>query len=152
MARMNASQGDSGGFSADERAAMKQRAAELRAEAAGGKGVAKKQREAQACADTIAALEGTDREIAQRLDDIVTAVAPQLDPKTWYGFPAYARDDKVVVFYQPATKFNTRYGTVGFSEDARLDDGVFWPTSFAVLGITDDVDAHLRDLVLRAAG
>ena len=82
----------------------------------------------------------------------MTDEAPQLDPKTWYGFPSYARDGKVVVFYQPASKFGTRYGTVGFSEDAALDDGVLWPTSFAVLAVDDEVDRRLRELVRRAAG
>lgn len=140
------------GFTADERDAMKQRAAELKAEKVGGKGSAKKEREAKACVDAIAGLPSSDRSIAEGLHTIVSEEAPQLDPKTWYGFPSYARDGKVVVFYQPASKFGTRYGNVGFSEDALLDDGVFWPTSFAVLEVTDEVDSRLRDLVRRAAG
>lgn len=140
---------DDTGFSDAERAAMKQRAAELRAQ--GGKGAAKKEREAQACLDAIEALTGSDQAIARRLHVIVTEEAPQLDHKTWYGFPSYARDGRVVVFYQPASKFETRYGTVGFQEDARLDDGAMWPTSFAVLEVTDDVERQLRDLVRRAA-
>ena len=78
--------------------------------------------------------------------------APHLDPKTWYGFPSYARDGKVVVFYQPASKFDTRYGSVGFNEDALLDDGAMWATAFAVVEVTDEVEATLRDLVHRAAG
>lgn len=143
---------ESSGFTAAERAAMKGRAAELREQGKSGKGSAKKQREAQACVDAIASLEGTDRQIADRLHAIVTEVAPELDPKTWYGFPSYARDGKVVVFYQPASKFDTRYGSIGFSEDAHLDDGVFWPAAFAVLEITDAVDKQLRQLVNRAAG
>lgn len=142
---------DQGTFSDAERAAMKQRAAELRAQA-GGTGSAKKQREAQACVDAIAALTGSDRRIAERLHAVVTEEAPHLDPKTWYGFPSYARDGKVVVFYQPSAKFGTRYGTVGFNEDALLDDGVFWPTAFAVLDVTDEVEARLRELVRTAAG
>jgi uncharacterized protein YdhG (YjbR/CyaY superfamily) len=144
--------GSDTGFSAAERDAMKQRKAELRAQAKAGKGAAKKEREAQACLDAIAALVGTDRTVAERLHAVVTDEAPQLDPKTWYGFPSYARDGKVVVFYQPASKFGTRYGTVGFSEDAALDDGVLWPTSFAVLEVDDEVDRRLRELVRRAAG
>lgn len=140
------------GFSDAERAAMQQRKAELREQAKGGKGAAKKEREAQACLDAIDALAGTDRTIAERLHAIVTEEAPGLDPKTWYGFPSYARDGKVVVFYQPASKFSTRYGTVGFSEDAHLDDGVFWPAAFAVLDVDDEVERQLRDLVRRAAG
>lgn len=142
---------DEGTFSDAERAAMKQRAAELRAQA-GGTGSAKKQREAQACLDAIAALTDSDRRIAELLHAVVTQEAPHLDPKTWYGFPSYARDGKVVLFYQPRAKFGTRYGTVGFNEDALLDDGVFWPTAFAVLDVTDDVEARLRELVRTAAG
>ncbi len=144
--------GGGDGFTAAERTAMKQRAAELREQGKGGKGAAKKEREAQACLDAIAALDGADKQVAQRLHAIVTEVAPQLDPKTWYGFPSYARDGKVVVFYQPAAKFGTRYGSIGFNEDARLDDGEFWPTAFAVLEVTGAVEKKLRSLVKRAAG
>jgi len=144
--------GSEEGFSDAERAAMKQRAGELREQAKAPKGAAKKEREAQACTDAIAALSGTDQAVAQRLHMIVSEEAPQLDPKTWYGFPSYARDGKVVVFYQPGSKFGTRYGTVGFSEDARLDDGPAWPTAYAVIEVTDEVDKQLRDLVKRAAG
>ncbi|NYD67778.1 iron chaperone [Agromyces atrinae] len=140
------------GFTDAERAAMKQRAAELRAQGKGGTGSAKKKREAEACVEAIAALEGADRQIAERLHAIVTEEAPHLDPKTWYGFPSYARDGKVVVFYQPASKFDTRYGSIGFNEDALLDDGVFWPTSFAVLEIDEAVEKKLRALVTTAAG
>lgn len=149
-----ADQRDTGeqGFSAAERAAMKQRAAELREQSKFAKGEAKREQEAQACADAIAALSGMDRKVAARLHAIVSEEAPQLEPKTWYGFPSYARDGKVVVFYQPASKFKTRYGTVGFSEDARLDDGDAWPTSYAVLDVSDAVDTRLRELVRRAAG
>jgi len=145
-------QTDSSGFSDAERAAMKERAAELRAESRAGKGSAKKAREAEACAAAIAALSGDDRKIAERLHAIVAEEAPHLDPKTWYGFPSYARDGKIVVFYQPASKFDTRYGAIGFEEAALLDDGVFWPTSFAVLDVTDAVEKKLRALVRKAAG
>ena len=138
------------GFSAAERAAMKQRAQELRAQK-GVKGGAKREREAQACLEAIAALEGTDRAIAERLHVIVSQEAPHLDSKTWYGFPSYARDGKVIVFFQPASKFGVRYGNVGFSEDAQLDDGVMWPTAYAILEVTDAVEAQLRQLVRRAA-
>lgn len=140
------------GFSEAERAAMKQRAAELREQGRGGKGAAKKEKEAQACLDAIAALEGTDKKVAESLHAIVSDEAPQLDPKTWYGFPSYARDGKVVVFYQPASKFDTRYGTVSFSEDAQLDDGVIWPVSYAVIEVTKAVEKQLRALVKKAAG
>ena len=127
------------------------RAAELRA-SKGLKGSAKRAREAQACADAITALEGTDRQVAQLLDDLVTELAPDLDPKTMYGFPAYARDGKAVVFYQPASRWDARYGTVAFDESAKLDDGPFWPTSFAVLEVTDEVRQRLRELVAKAVG
>ena len=143
--------GSDEGFSDAERAAMQQRKAELREQAKGDKGAAKKEREAQACLDAVDALVGTDRTVAERLHTIVTEEAPHLDPKTWYGFPSYARDGKVVVFYQPASKFGTRYGTIGFSADAHLDDGVLWPTSFAVLDVDDEGDRRLRELVRRAA-
>ncbi|MFD1720702.1 hypothetical protein [Amnibacterium endophyticum] len=140
-----------GGFSEQERAAMRQRAEELRS-ATGVKGAAKRAREYDACLAAIDALGGADRAVAERLHVIVSEEAPQLAPKTWYGFPSYAREDKVVVFFQPASKFGTRYGTVGFSEDAALDDGEMWPTSFAVLEVTAAADQRLRDLVRRAAG
>lgn len=138
------------GFSEAERAAMRQRAEELRAQK-GVKGSAKREREYQACLDAIAELAGDDRRIAERFHVIVTEEAPHLDPKTWYGFPSYAADGKVVTFLQPASKFDTRYATIGFSEDAALDDGELWPTSFAVLEITDEVEQRLRELVRRAA-
>lgn len=139
------------GFSDDERAAMQQRAAELK-ETKGVKGAAKRAKEYEACLAAIDALEGADRQVAERLHVIVSEVAPDLNPKTWYGFPTYARDDKVVVFYQPGSKFDTRYGTVGFQQDAALDDGPMWATSFAVLEVTDAVEAELRRLVKKAAG
>lgn len=145
-------QDQAGQFTEQERAAMKQRAAELRAEAKAGKGSAKKAKEATACLEAIAALSGTDKEIAEQLHAIVTQEAPQLDPKTWYGFPSYARDGKVVVFYQPAPKFDTRYGTIGFEQAAQLDDGSWWPTAYAVLAIDDEVEQALRALVRKAAG
>lgn len=141
-----------GGLSDVERAAVKQRAAELRAEAKGGKGSAKREREAQACVEAIAALTDPDRTIAERLHRIVADEAPDLDAKTWFGFPSYARDGKVLVFYQPREKFDTRYGTVGFQDVAALDDGAIWATSFAVTEMTDEVEARLRETVRRAAG
>ncbi len=140
------------GLSDVERAAVKQRAAELRAEAKGGKGSAKREREAQACIEAIAALTDPDRTIAERLHRIVADEAPELDAKTWYGFPSYARDGKVLVFFQPREKFDTRYGTVGFQDVAALDDGAIWATSFAVTEMTDEVEARLRETVRRAAG
>ncbi|GGA62318.1 hypothetical protein GCM10011490_10930 [Pseudoclavibacter endophyticus] len=138
------------GFTDEERAAMAQRAAELRA-MKGVKGAAKRAKEYEACLAAIDELEGIDREIAERLHVVVSEVAPDLNAKTWYGFPSYARDDKVVVFYQPASKFSTRYGTIGFDEAATLDDGDMWATSFAVIRMTEQVESRLRELVHRAA-
>lgn len=152
QAEQDVSESKAGRFSAAERAAMKQRAAELRAEGKAGKGAAKREREAQACLDAIAELEGTDKAVALLLHDLVTEEAPHLFSKTWYGFPSYAREGKVVVFYQPASKFDVRYGVVGFSEDAFLDDGVMWPTSYAVTEVNAQVEERLRELVIRAAG
>ena len=139
------------GFSAAERAAMAQRADELRA-AKGLKGAAKLAKELEACIAAIDALEGTDKAVATALHRIVGEVAPHLEPKTWYGFPSYAREGKLIVFYQPASKFDTRYGTVGFQEGARLDDGEMWATSFAVIEVTDAVEQRLRAHVAQAAG
>ena len=133
-----------------EREAVKQRAAELKKQA-GRKGGAKKERDRQDVLDTIEGLEGSDKEIAQMLHEVVSEIAPDLDPKTFYGFPAYAKDGKVVVFWQPASKFNTRYGTVSFDEPAQLDDGPMWPVSFAVIEMTDAVEQRIREQVRRAA-
>lgn len=138
------------GFSDAEREAMKQRAAELKAQR-GVKGAAKTAKEFQACLDAIDGLDGLDRTIAERFHVVVTEEAPQLAAKTWYGFPSYARDGKVVAFVQPASKFGSRYATVGFNEDANLDDGAMWATSFAVVAWTDEVESSLRDLVRRSA-
>ncbi|MFF2369748.1 hypothetical protein [Agromyces sp. NPDC058110] len=137
------------GFSDEERAAMQQRAEEIR-QTKGLKGAAKLAKELEACVAAIDGLDGIDKEVAVLLNRVVTEVAPQLAPKTFYGFPAYAADGKVVVFYQPASRFDTRYGTVTFDETARLDDGDFWPTSFAVLAAGPEIEARLRELVARA--
>lgn len=137
------------GFSAEERAAMKQRADELRS-TKGLKGAAKLARELEACVAAIDGLTGTDKQIAVKLHAIVSELAPDLNPKTMYGFPSYARDGKVVVFYQPASKFKTRYGTINFDEAANLDDGEMWATSFAVLEMTDAVEKKVRELVEKA--
>lgn len=138
-----------GGFSDAERAAMQQRAAELRS-TKGLKGAAKMARELEACVAVIDGLEGVDKQIAVRLHAIVAEEAPDLNPKTMYGFPAYARDGKVVVFFQQASKFDTRYGTVSFDEAANLDDGPMWATSFAVVEMNDDVAHRIRALVKQA--
>ena len=138
------------GFSDAEREAMKQRAAELK-EMKGVKGSAKKAKEFEACLAEIEKLTGTDRIIAERLHLIVSEEAPHLDPKTWYGFPTYAKDGKNIVFYQPASKFNTRYGSIGFDENAALDDGPMWPAAYAIVEMTDAVEKTLRALVKKAA-
>lgn len=118
----------------------------------GVKGAAKKAKEYEACIEAIDALTGLDRTIAERFHVVVSEEAPHLDPKTWYGFPSYARDGKVVTFVQPASKFDSRYASVGFNEDASLDDGDMWATTFAVVEWTDDVESRLRALVRKAAG
>ena len=133
------------GFTAEERAAMKERAAELRAE--GRKG-AKKADGLQAVLDRIAAMPPEDRALAERVHLTVTAAAPDLSPKTWYGMPAYANDaGKVVVYFQDAGKFKSRYSTLGFNDDAALDDGDMWPTSFAITGWSPEVEERLTRLV-----
>ncbi len=137
------------GFSAEERAAMQQRADELRS-TKGLKGAAKLAKELEACVAAIDELDGVDRDVAVALHAIVSEEAPHLNPKTFYGFPAYAKDGKVVVFYQPASKFDTRYGTVSFDETANLDDGEMWATSFAVIEMTDAAASRIRELVKKA--
>jgi len=134
-----------------ERQAVKQRAGELRKQAS-RKGGAKKERDRQDVVDTIAGLTGSDQAIARLLDEVVAEVAPDLDSKTYYGFPAYARDGKIVVFFQPASKFKTRYGTLAFDEAARLDEGDMWPTSFAVTSADDDIRQRVTELVTKAVG
>lgn len=138
------------GFSDEERAAMRQRADELRA-SKGLKGAAKAAKDLEACGAAIDALEGLDREVAVLLHRLVCEEAPQLAPKTWYGFPTYAADGKNIVYYQPASKFKTRYGTVSFDVNAQLDDGPIWPVSFAVVEVNGTVEKQLRALVRRAA-
>jgi len=136
------------GFSAEERAAMKKRAAELRAE---GKKGAKKADGLQAVLDAIAAMAPEDRALAERVHVTVTATAPELTPKTWYGMPAYANaDGKVVVFFQDSGKFKYRYSTLGFQEDANLDDGDIWPVSYALAEWTPVVEKKVTELVKAA--
>jgi uncharacterized protein YdhG (YjbR/CyaY superfamily) len=142
------SQTESGGFSAEERAAMKERAAELRAE---GKKGAKKADELQATLDSIATMAPQDRALAERVHMAVTATAPQLSPKTWYGMPAYANaDGKVVVFFQDSGKFNYRYSTLGFQDAANLDDGDMWPVSYALQKWSPTVEKKVVELVKAA--
>jgi uncharacterized protein YdhG (YjbR/CyaY superfamily) len=136
------------GFSAEERAAMKERAAELRAE--GRKG-AKRADGLQALLDRIAEMAPEDRALAERIHVAVTSTAPELMPKTWYGMPAYANaDGKVVIFFQDAGKFGYRYSTLGFQDTAHLDDGDMWPASYALTGWSPAVEKQVTELV-RAA-
>ena len=136
------------GFSAAERAAMKQRAAELRAE---GKSGAKKADGLQALLDAIAKMDPEDRAVAERVHVTVTANAPDLTPKTWYGMPAYANaDGKVVIFFQDAGKFSYRYSTLGFQESANLDDGDLWPVSYALTTWSPTVEKKVVKLVKAA--
>ena len=138
----------SAGFTAEERAAMKERAAELRAE--GRKG-AKKADGLQALLDRIADMPPQDRALAERVHVTVTSAAPGLSPKTWYGMPAYANEaGKVVVYFQDASKFKSRYSTLGFNDDAALDDGDMWPTSYAITSWSPKVEKKVAELV-RAA-
>jgi uncharacterized protein YdhG (YjbR/CyaY superfamily) len=135
------------GFSAEERAAMKARAQELKAEERASKNRAEGERELLAA---IAAMKESDRTMAERLHAIVTASAPDLWSKTWYGMPAYAKDGKVVCFFKSAGKFNSRYATFGFEEAANLDQGAMWPTSFALQELTAADEKKIGALVKKA--
>ena len=142
------SQTGSAGFSAEERAAMKQRSEELRAE---GKKGAKKADGLQEVLDRIAQMAPEDRALAERVHVTVTATAPELSPKTWYGMPAYANaNDKVVVFFQDSGKFNYRYSTLGFQDTANLDDGDMWPAAFALRAWSPTVEKRVVELVKAA--
>jgi uncharacterized protein YdhG (YjbR/CyaY superfamily) len=139
---------ESDGFTAEERAAMKARAAELRAE---GKKGAKKADGLQAVLDKIAEMAPEDRALAERVHMTVTATASDLSPKTWYGMPAYANaDDKIVVFFQDSGKFNYRYCTLGFQDTAHLDDGDLWPVSYALHKWSAEVEKRIVELVKAA--
>ncbi len=131
------------GFTAEERAAMRERAKEQKAEAQRADGE-------RAVLAKIAEMQGPDRAMAERLHEIVKASAPDLSPKTWYGMPAYAKDGKVVCFFQSAQKFNSRYATLGFSDKANLDEGAMWPTSFALKELTATEEANIGALVKKA--
>ena len=139
---------ESGGFTAEERAAMQERAAELRAE---GKKGARKADGLQAVLDRIAEMAPEDRALAERVHVTVTAIAPELSPKTWYGMPAYTNAaGKVVVFFQDSGKFNYRYSTLGFQEAANLDDGDLWPVSYALQKWSAVVEEKVAELVKAA--
>ena len=135
------------GFTDEEKAAMKNRAHELKAEARANKDKAEGE---SAVLAAIAAMQESDRAMAKRLHAIIKASAPALSPKTWYGMPAYAKDGKVVCFFQSAQKFNTRYATFGFSDAANLDEGAIWPTAFALTELTAADEARVGALVKKA--
>jgi len=134
------------GFTDDERAAMRERAQELKA-ARGGKA-----NEESVVLAKIAEMSAADRAMGERLHAIIKASAPGLSPRLWYGMPAYARDGQVVCFFQGAQKFKTRYATLGFSDKAALDDGQMWPTAFALKDLTAADEARIRALVRKAVG
>jgi hypothetical protein len=129
------------GFTDEERAAMKGRVQELKTDKAGGE---------SAVLAAIAAMPAPDSAMAERLHAIITASAPDLSPKTWYGMPAYSKDGKVVCFFQPANKFKTRYATLGFNDSANLDEGALWPVAFALKELTDADEARIAALVRKA--
>ncbi len=138
---------NSKGFTDEERAAMRERAKELKAEARANKKKAEGESDLLA---KIAEMPEPDRAMAERLHEIIKASAPALSPKTWYGMAAYAKDGKVVCFFQSAQKFDARYATLGFSDEANLDEGAMWPTSFALKELTDTEEARIGALVKRA--
>jgi len=136
------------GFTDEEKAAMKERAKELKAEERANKDRAAGEGDLLA---KIAEMPEPERTMARRLHEIITASAPALSPKTWYGMPAYAKDGKVICFFQAASKFNTRYATFGFQHDANLDEGEMWPVAFALKALTASEEARISALVKKAA-
>lgn len=134
-------------FSEDERAAMKERARELKTAAKRG---AKAEDDERDCLAKIAEMPDSDREMAERIHAVIKAEAPELSPKTWYGMPAYAKDGQVVCFFTAAAKFKSRYATFGFNDPANLDDGNMWPTSFAMTKLTDADVEKIGKLVKKA--
>ena len=135
------------GFTDDEKAAMKNRAKELKAEARADKDKAEGE---SAVLAAIAEMKEPDRAMAKRLHALIKASAPALAAKTWYGMPAYAKDGKIICFFQTAQKFNTRYATLGFNDAANLDDGAMWPTAFALKALSAAEEARIGALVKRA--
>ena len=144
---MNDTQKTAKGFTDEEKDAMRERAKELKAARRGAADAAEGDAAVRA---KIAEMPEPDRALGERLHALITASAPTLTPKLWYGQPAYAKDGKVVCFFQAAEKFNTRYATLGFSETARLDDGTMWPTSFALTKLTTADEARIAALVKKA--
>jgi uncharacterized protein YdhG (YjbR/CyaY superfamily) len=149
MSAKKATQKSAKGFTDEERAAMRERAQEVKAEARRGPRAKKADGESDVLAK-IAEMPGSDRAMAERLHAIVKASAPALSPKTWYGMPAYAKEGKVVCFFQSAHKFKSRYATFGFSDEANLDKGAMWPTSFALKELTAAEEAKIGALVKKA--
>jgi uncharacterized protein YdhG (YjbR/CyaY superfamily) len=150
-ARSTGTRKKSEGFTDEERAAMKERARELKAEASRGAGANRNKTDGESdVLEKIAEMRGSDQAMARRLHAIIKASAPALSPKTWYGMPAYARDGKVVCFFQSAQKFKSRYATFGFSDVANLDEGAMWPTAFALKGLTAAEEARIVALVKKA--
>jgi uncharacterized protein YdhG (YjbR/CyaY superfamily) len=137
------------GFTDEERGAMKERARELKTHARRGPS-GKDAGEESAVLDKIAEMEDPDRTMAERLHALITSSAPALTPRLWYGMPAYAKDGKVVCFFQPAKKFKSRYATLGFNDAANLDEGTMWPTAFALTELTTDDEARIGALVEKA--
>ena len=138
------------GFTDEERGAMKDRAQELKAAGRRGKSAATGDDEEGAVLAKIAEMSDADRDLAERLHEVVKASAPDLAPRLWYGMPAYAKDGKVVCFFQPAQKFKARYATLGFNDPAKLDDGTMWPTAFALTQVTADDEATIGALIQKA--
>ena len=143
MAERKASKSSSKGFTAEERAAMRERAKELKA-------AASKEEAERDVLEKIAEMPDADRGMAERLHALIKESAPDLDARTWYGMPAYSKDGKVVCFFQSASKFKSRYATLGFSDRANLDDGAMWPTSFALKELTAAEEARIGELVKKA--
>lgn len=137
----------SGGLSDQERAAVKERARELKAESRRG---ANRAAGEKALLEKVAEMPSPEREMAEKLHTLIMSEAPALMPKTWYGMPAYAKEDKVICFFQSANKFNTRYATLGFSDSALLDDGTIWPTSYALTTLGPAEEAQIKALVRKA--
>ncbi|QGQ18196.1 hypothetical protein GC089_01570 [Cellulomonas sp. JZ18] len=145
--RTDASETEKGAFSAEERAAMKERAAEVKKARRGSKADPEPEVLAK-----IAEMPEADRVLAEGIHALVKEHAPHLTPRTWYGMPAYAKDGKVLVFFQAAEKFGTRYATIGFNDVATLDDGTMWPVSYALTAMTDAERTRIGELLRRAAG
>jgi uncharacterized protein YdhG (YjbR/CyaY superfamily) len=139
----------SNGFTAEEKAAMRERAKEIKAAERQAASDADGERDVLA---KIAEMGAADRALAERVHAVIKATAPELSTRTWYGMPAYAKDGNVLCFFKPAEKFKSRYATLGFSDTATLDDGAMWPTEFALKELTGDAEARIRALVKQAVG